>query len=141
MVALLCCTCRLMCSQAQLAEELGWDRPEGWCSSSAAAYRTRPTWRGWCCADGEIVSATFRGIAQAREKVAEKVKLSLADRLGAALDAVEQGVTALCEAGAPGPLIGDPPGRRRCGNVLRSACLGRLRGTPKLSDPRGRIIA
>jgi hypothetical protein len=38
------------------------------------------------------------------------VKPSLADRLGAALDAVEQGVTALCEAGAPGPLIGEPPG-------------------------------
>jgi hypothetical protein len=56
-------------------------------------------------ADREIVSATFHTLAQALEKV----KPSLADRLGAALDAIEQGVTALCEQG-PGLLIGDPPG-------------------------------
>ncbi|MGH3887637.1 MAG: NUDIX domain-containing protein [Pseudonocardiaceae bacterium] len=45
--------------------------------------------------DGEIVSASFHTLAEARSKV----KPQLADRLEAALEAVEQGVTALCEQG------------------------------------------
>lgn len=55
----------------------------------------RPTWRGWCFADGEIVSAAFHTLVQARKKM----KASPADHLGAALDAVEQGITALRKQG------------------------------------------
>ncbi|MGH3803842.1 MAG: NUDIX domain-containing protein, partial [Pseudonocardiaceae bacterium] len=45
--------------------------------------------------DGEIVSASFHALVEARSKV----KPLLADRLDAALKAVEQGVTVLCEQG------------------------------------------
>lgn len=45
--------------------------------------------------DGEILSAGFHTLAEVRGKV----KPLLADRLGAALQAAEQGVTALCEQG------------------------------------------
>ena len=45
--------------------------------------------------DGEILSAGFHTLADARGKV----KPLLADRLAVALQAVEQGVTALCEQG------------------------------------------
>ncbi|WP_243726900.1 NUDIX domain-containing protein [Actinocrispum wychmicini] len=45
--------------------------------------------------DAEILSAGFHTLADARDKV----KPLLADRLAAALEAVEQGVTVLCEQG------------------------------------------
>jgi hypothetical protein len=45
--------------------------------------------------DAEIVSAAFHTLAETREKV----KPLLADRLAVALEAIEQGVTALCEQG------------------------------------------
>ena len=45
--------------------------------------------------DGEIISASFHTLAEARSKVTPL----LADRLTAAVQAVEQGVTALCEQG------------------------------------------
>lgn len=45
--------------------------------------------------DGEIISAAFHTLAEARSKV----KPLLADRLEAAVKAIEQGVTALCEQG------------------------------------------
>jgi hypothetical protein len=45
--------------------------------------------------DGEIRSAGFHSLAEARGKV----KPVLADRLAAAMDAVELGVTVLCEQG------------------------------------------
>jgi hypothetical protein len=46
-------------------------------------------------AEGEIRSAGFRTLDEARAKV----KPLLADRLAAAVDAAEQGVTVLCEQG------------------------------------------
>lgn len=45
--------------------------------------------------DAEILSAAFHSLAEVRGKV----KPLLADRLGVALEAVEQGVTVLCEQG------------------------------------------
>ncbi|HEV7450153.1 MAG TPA: NUDIX hydrolase [Pseudonocardiaceae bacterium] len=45
--------------------------------------------------DGEIISASFHTLAEARSKV----KPLLADRLDVAVQAVEHGVTALCEQG------------------------------------------
>jgi hypothetical protein len=45
--------------------------------------------------DAEIVSAAFVTIAEARTKV----KPALADRLAAAVEAAELGVTSLCEQG------------------------------------------
>lgn len=45
--------------------------------------------------DGEIISASFHTLAEARSKV----KPLLADRLDAAVQAIEQRVTALCEQG------------------------------------------
>ncbi|MGQ0718061.1 MAG: NUDIX domain-containing protein [Pseudonocardiales bacterium] len=45
--------------------------------------------------DGEIISASFHTLAEARSKVTPV----LADRLDAAVQAVEQRVTALCEQG------------------------------------------
>ncbi|MCP2204040.1 hypothetical protein LX90_007769 [Lentzea flava] len=45
--------------------------------------------------DGEILSAGFHTLAEVRGKV----KPLLADRLAAALQAAEQGATALCEQG------------------------------------------
>ncbi|MGH3836058.1 MAG: hypothetical protein ACRDSF_10190 [Pseudonocardiaceae bacterium] len=45
--------------------------------------------------DGEIISASFHTLAEARGKV----KPWLADRLEVAVQAVEQGVTVLCEQG------------------------------------------
>ena len=45
--------------------------------------------------DAEILSAAFHHLTEARGKV----KPLLADRLAVALEAVEQGVTALCEQG------------------------------------------
>jgi hypothetical protein len=45
--------------------------------------------------DMEVVSAAFHTLVEARGKV----KPLLAHRLAAALEAVEQGVTALCEQG------------------------------------------
>ena len=50
---------------------------------------------GMVCPDAEIVSAVFHTLAEARGKV----KPVLADRLAVALEAIEQGVTALCEQG------------------------------------------
>lgn len=46
-------------------------------------------------ADGEILSAGFHTLAEARERV----KPLLADRLGAAVEAIDHGVTVLCEQG------------------------------------------
>ncbi|EWC64556.1 NUDIX hydrolase [Actinokineospora spheciospongiae] len=50
---------------------------------------------GLTFSDGEVLSAGFHTIEQAREKV----KPLLADRLAVAVDAARQGVTALCEHG------------------------------------------
>ncbi|MGH3670587.1 MAG: NUDIX domain-containing protein [Pseudonocardiaceae bacterium] len=96
----------------ELAEELGWDRPVGrlLVVDHVRAHDSRPEGVAFVFdggvldeadmvrmvfADGEIVSAALHTLAQAREKV----KPALAERLGAALEAVEQGVTALCEQG------------------------------------------
>jgi hypothetical protein len=51
--------------------------------------------RGLVFPDAEIVSAEFVTLAEARTKV----KPTLADRLAAAVEAAELGVTALCEQG------------------------------------------
>ncbi|GAA1330201.1 hypothetical protein GCM10009660_02300 [Catellatospora bangladeshensis] len=95
-----------------MAEELGWDRPPGQllvvdyvrpqdCRPEGVAFvfdggvLGETDLVGMVFGDGEILSAGFHKVQQARAKV----KPSLADRLAAALQAVEQGVTVLCEQG------------------------------------------
>ncbi|HET9257162.1 MAG TPA: NUDIX hydrolase [Pseudonocardiaceae bacterium] len=96
----------------ELREELGWDRPLGrlLVIDHVRAYDFSPesvlfVFDGGVLAeadlaalefpDGEILSASFHTIAQARPKVLPP----LAYRLEAALDALGHGVTALCEQG------------------------------------------
>lgn len=96
----------------ELAEELGWDRPPGrlLVVDYVRPQDSRPEGVvfvfdggvldekelvGMAFPDGEIVSVAFHTLADANKKV----KPLLADRLAVALEAVEQGVTALCEQG------------------------------------------
>jgi ADP-ribose pyrophosphatase YjhB (NUDIX family) len=96
----------------ELAEELDWDRPigrllvvdyvrpqdsrpEGVVFVFDGGLLDETDLAGTVFADAEIVSAGFHTLDQA----AGLVKPLLADRLAAALEAVEQGVTALCEQG------------------------------------------
>ncbi|MFD1145640.1 NUDIX domain-containing protein [Saccharothrix hoggarensis] len=96
----------------ELAEELGWDRslgrllvvdyvrpqdsrPEGVVFVFDGGVLDESDLVGMAFADGEILSAGFHTLEEARAKV----KPLLADRLGAALRAAEQGVTVLCEQG------------------------------------------
>jgi 8-oxo-dGTP pyrophosphatase MutT (NUDIX family) len=96
----------------ELGEELGWDRPPGrlLVVDHVRPQDSRPEGvvfvfdggvldetdlAGMVFGDGEVLSAGFHSLAQA----AAKVKPLLADRLAAALEAAEQGVTALCEQG------------------------------------------
>lgn len=96
----------------ELAEELGWDRPVGrllvvdyvrpqdsrpegvvFVFDGGVVNETHVV--GMVFPDGEILSAAFHTLVEVRGKV----KPLLADRLGVAVDAVEQGVTVLCEQG------------------------------------------
>lgn len=96
----------------ELSEELGWDRPLGQLLvvDYVRPQDSRPegvvfVFDGgvldeldiveMAFPDAEIVSAAFHTPAEVRGKV----KALLADRLQVALEAVEQGVTALCEQG------------------------------------------
>jgi 8-oxo-dGTP pyrophosphatase MutT (NUDIX family) len=96
----------------ELAEELGWERPLGrlLVVDHVRPQDSRPEGvvfvfdggvldetdlTGVVFPDGEILSARFHTVTEARGKV----KPLLADRLVAALEAVEQGTTALCEQG------------------------------------------
>jgi 8-oxo-dGTP pyrophosphatase MutT (NUDIX family) len=96
----------------ELAEELGWDRPlgrllvvdyvrpqdsrpEGVVFVFDGGVLEETDLVGMVFPDGEILSAGFHTPAEARAKV----KPLLADRLAAALQAAEQGVTVLCEQG------------------------------------------
>ena len=96
----------------ELAEELGWDRPVGrlLVVDYVRPQDSRPEGLvfvfdggvldetdlvGMVFPDGEILSAGFHTLAEARDRV----KPLLADRLAAAVQAVEQGVTVLCEQG------------------------------------------
>jgi 8-oxo-dGTP pyrophosphatase MutT (NUDIX family) len=96
----------------ELAEELGWDRPlgrllvvdyvrpqdsrpEGVVFVFDGGVLDETDLVGMVFGDGEIRSAGFHTVQQARAKV----KPLLADRLAAALEAVEQDVTVLCEQG------------------------------------------
>ncbi|MBB5801265.1 ADP-ribose pyrophosphatase YjhB (NUDIX family) [Saccharothrix ecbatanensis] len=96
----------------ELAEELGWDRPlgrllvvdyvrpqdsrpEGVVFVFDGGVLDETDLVGMVFPDGEIVSAGFHTLTEARDRV----KPLLADRLAAALQAVEQGVTVLCEQG------------------------------------------
>jgi 8-oxo-dGTP pyrophosphatase MutT (NUDIX family) len=96
----------------ELAEELGWhrplgrllvvdyvrpqdSRPEGVVFVFDGGVLEEADLVGMVFPDAEIVSAGFSMVAEARNKV----KPLLADRLAAALEAVEQGVTVLCEQG------------------------------------------
>jgi 8-oxo-dGTP pyrophosphatase MutT (NUDIX family) len=96
----------------ELAEELGWDRPlgrllvvdhvrpydglpEGVVFVFDGGVLDETDVAGTVFPDGEIRSAEFSTLEQARAKV----KPLLADRLAAALAAVEEGVTVLCEHG------------------------------------------
>lgn len=96
----------------ELAEELGWDhplgrllvvdyvrpqdsRPEGVVFVFDGGVLDETDLVGMVFPDEEILSAGFHTVAEARDKV----KPLLADRLAAALVAVEQGVTVLCEQG------------------------------------------
>ncbi len=96
----------------ELTEELGWDRlpgrlllvdyvrpqdsrPEGMVFVFDGGVLEETDVVSMAFADGEILSAGFHTLIEMREKV----KPLLADRLDAALDAVEQGVTLLCEQG------------------------------------------
>jgi 8-oxo-dGTP pyrophosphatase MutT (NUDIX family) len=96
----------------ELAEELGWDnllgrllvvdyvrpqdsRPEGVVFVFDGGVLEETDLVGMVFPDSEIVSAGFHTVEEARQKV----KPLLADRLAAALEAVEQGVTVLCEQG------------------------------------------
>ncbi len=96
----------------ELAEELAWDRPVGRLLVVDYVHPQGPRPEGMrfvfdggvldetdlvgtVFPDGEIRSAGFHTVAEARGKV----KPLLADRLAAALEAVELGVTVLCEQG------------------------------------------
>lgn len=96
----------------ELTEELGWDRPLGrlLVVDYVRPQDSRPEGVvfvfdggvleeadvvGMVFPDMEVVSAAFHTLAEVRGKV----KPLLADRLAVALEAVEQGVTALCEQG------------------------------------------
>ncbi len=96
----------------ELAEELGWDRPVGrlLVVDYVRPQDSRPEGVvfvfdggvlneadvvGMVFPDAEVLSAAFHTLAEVRGKV----KPLLADRLGVALEAVEQGVTLLCEQG------------------------------------------
>jgi ADP-ribose pyrophosphatase YjhB (NUDIX family) len=96
----------------ELAEELGWDNPLGrlLVVDHVRPQDSRPErvvfvfdggvldetdLAGTEFPDGEILSAGFHTLAEARYKV----KPLLADRLAVALNAVEQEVTVLCEQG------------------------------------------
>lgn len=96
----------------ELAEELGWDhplgrllvvdyvrpqdsRPEGVVFVFDGGVLDETDLVGMVFPDAEILSAGFHTLAETRNKV----KPLLADRLAAALDAVGQGVTVLCEQG------------------------------------------
>ena len=96
----------------ELAEELGLDRPlgrllvvdyvrpqdnrpEGVVFVFDGGVLDETDLVGLAFGDGEILSAGFHTIEQAREKT----KPLLADRLAVAVDAARQGVTALCEHG------------------------------------------
>jgi len=96
----------------ELTEELGWERPlgrllvvdyvrpqdsrpEGVVFVFDGGVLDEADLSNMVFPDGEILSAGFHTLAEARGKV----KPLLADRLAAALQAAEQGVTALCEQG------------------------------------------
>jgi 8-oxo-dGTP pyrophosphatase MutT (NUDIX family) len=96
----------------ELGEELGWDRPlgrllvvdyvrpqdsrpEGVVFVFDGGLLDEPNVAGMRLAESEILSAGFHTLAESRGKV----KPLLADRLDAAVDAAEQGVTVLCEQG------------------------------------------
>jgi 8-oxo-dGTP pyrophosphatase MutT (NUDIX family) len=96
----------------ELTEELGWERPlgrllvvdyvrpqdsrpEGVVFVFDGGVLDEAALLNMVFPDGEILSAGFHTLAEVRGKV----KPLLADRLGAALQAAEQGVTALCEQG------------------------------------------
>jgi 8-oxo-dGTP pyrophosphatase MutT (NUDIX family) len=96
----------------ELSEELGWDhplgrllvvdyvrpqdsRPEGVVFVFDGGVIEETALVGMVFPDAEILSASFYTIVEARGKV----KPLLADRLAVALQAAEQGVTALCEQG------------------------------------------
>lgn len=96
----------------ELAEELGWDhplgrllvvdyvrpqdsRPEGVVFVFDGGVLEETDLVGIAFPDAEILSASFHTLEEARGRG----KPLLADRLAAALQAVEQGVTALCEQG------------------------------------------
>ncbi|GGU39868.1 NUDIX hydrolase [Lentzea flava] len=96
----------------ELTEELGWERPlgrllvvdyvrpqdsrpEGVVFVFDGGVLDETDLVGMVFPDGEILSAGFHTLTEARTKV----KPLLADRLAAALQAAEQGVTALCEQG------------------------------------------
>lgn len=96
----------------ELSEELGWDRPLGrlLVVDYVRPQDSRPEGVvfvfdggvlddadvvGMVFPDAEIVSAAFHTLAE----VPGKVKVLLANRLRVALEAVEQGVTMLCEQG------------------------------------------
>jgi 8-oxo-dGTP pyrophosphatase MutT (NUDIX family) len=96
----------------ELTEELGWERspgrllvvdyvrpqdsrPEGVVFVFDGGVLEEADVVGMVFPDAEIVSAAFHTLAETREKV----KPLLADRLAVALEAIEQGVTALCEQG------------------------------------------
>lgn len=96
----------------ELTEELGWERPlgrllvvdyvrpqdsrpEGVVFVFDGGVLDEADLLNMVFPDGEILSAGFHTLAEARGKA----KPLLADRLAAALQAAEQGVTALCEQG------------------------------------------
>lgn len=96
----------------ELAEELGWERPlgqllvvdyvrpqdsrpEGVVFVFDGGLLDETDLVGMVFPDGEILSASFHSLDEARGKV----KPLLADRLAVALGAAEQGLTALCEQG------------------------------------------
>lgn len=96
----------------ELAEELGWERPlgrllvvdyvrpqdsrpEGVVFVFDGGLLDEPDLVGMVFTDGEILSAGFHSLGEARSKV----KPLLADRLAVALHAAEQGTTALREQG------------------------------------------
>lgn len=96
----------------ELVEELGWDhplgrllvvdfvrpqdsRPEGVVFVFDGGVLDETDLIGMVFRDAEILSVGFHTV----DEVRDKAKPLLADRLAAALQAVEQGVTALCEQG------------------------------------------
>lgn len=96
----------------ETVEELGWDRPIGrlLVVDYVRPQDSRPEGVvfvfdggvldetdvvGMVFPDAEILSAGFHALPEARARM----KPLLADRIGVALEAVEQGVTALCEQG------------------------------------------